>query len=906
MNSINSFQEHVDMKFQLYNGLFLNLPFEDVRTSGLLLPVFTQYAKQELEKGAAPKEIVLQFFRERLGIEDEQVIVDDLFRFMRLVERQVVLFDALEDAAFSQIHDIQGPGCVKDVLNRIEREERIEDYEAFINDYRVRIVLTAHPTQFYTDEVLTILTDLAKSLESNDIRSINELLLQMGQTRFKNREKPTPLEEAEGLMWILEHVMYQVVPDIHQRLVTRVCRDTEAAIRLPGRIELGFWPGGDRDGNPYVTSDLTKEVGELLRSSIIQLYLHDVRSLRRRLTFPGVIELMDSIEERLEHTLYPFSRVPKKASDGTFCVELEDRGYRSSQELVEDLLTIRKLVNQEHRGLFVDRVERLICTVQSFGFHFATLDIRQDSRVHGDFMETAMKIIGKNGITGHEDYLSLGETERFTLLENTIQDMRSLPREQRLSLGREITSELADHDNQILRDILGSVEALEEIQSRNGEIGCHRYIISNTQSAANVLEVMVIALLGGLDTQNLPLDIVPLFETIDDLHAAQSVMEQLYTAPVYTSHLINRRENQTIMLGFSDGTKDGGYVAANWEIYQAKERLTLVSKNKGYRVQFFDGRGGPPARGGGNTHKFYRSLGPEIDSRAIQLTIQGQTISSLYGTPESATYNLEQIVSAGIENNLFPGDYSTMSTSERGDLQELSIAAREAYLELRNHPSFVPYLEQMTPLQYYGKTNIGSRPAKRKSNRSLRLEDLRAIPFVGAWSQMKQNVPGFYGFGRALNVLSTPERTQAFQRLYQGNLFFRTLVENSMQSLSKSYFALTRYHREDPQFGEFWNLLNDEAERTMKKLLTISGQTSLLETDPSIRQSIALRENLILPSQVIQQYALTRLRELEKNQGMAGHSNHPVKETTIPNQETFEKLVIKSMAASINASRNAV
>jgi len=289
-------------------------------------------------------------------------------------------------------------------------------------------------------------------------------------------------------------------------------------------------------------------------------------------------------------------------------------------------------------------------------------------------------------------------------------------------------------------------------------MGCHRYIISHCTSALNIMEVYGLFLLSGWKTKELSIDIVPLFETIEDLRNAKAVMDSLYKNEMYRKHL-NRRDNvQTIMLGFSDGTKDGGYMMANWSIFKAKEELSQLSKEYNIDVIFFDGRGGPPARGGGKTHKFYASMGKNISNKEIQLTIQGQTVSSNFGTIDSARFNIEQLVHAGISNDLFSVKDVTLNAQEAAMLQELADEGYKAYNELKNHPYFVEYLAKVSPLRFYAETNIGSRPSKRGSAAKLSLKDLRAIPYVGAWSQLKQNVTGYYGVGTALQKIEQKGR----------------------------------------------------------------------------------------------------------------------------------------------------
>ncbi|MFW5800901.1 MAG: phosphoenolpyruvate carboxylase [Spirochaeta sp.] len=887
MEKIEAFQEHVAMKFRLYNGLLLHMPFPEVQESGMLLPLFSTECREGLAAGRSPREIVRSFLHFDGTASDSQptdtATLDSLFSMLRIIERQVVLFDSLEDAGFARIHEMKGAGSLQDLLNRIERKNKTTEYRDFIDKYKVRVVLTAHPTQFYTDEVLSILTDLAGSVERNELRNVHDYLLQLAQTRFKNPQKPTPLEEAHSLMWILEHVMYAVIPDIHARMVSALDIDTESTLQYPGKIQLGFWPGGDRDGNPYVTADLTEQVAGMLRAAILRMYLQDFRELRRRLTFSSVMSTMERIQFRLEAAL---------EGCNTALLPGDYEPYETPHELLEDLTEVYRRVQEENSGLFADRIASLVYKVQCFGFHFASLDVRQDSSVHERVWQRLVPLLCSQDILPQgTEYSALSVPERIQLLSDCCMALSKVDAGECARWNRAWADKIEQEGDSVGADVLRSFNAIRVIQNKNSEQGAHRYIISNAQSEAHVLEVLALAMLSGISHESLTLDVVPLFETIEDLHNADGVMRRLYAHPVYREHLKKRGNDQTIMLGFSDGTKDGGYLTANWEIYRAKERLTELARSQGIRVAFFDGRGGPPARGGGNTHKFYRSLGREIDSSSIQLTIQGQTISSMYGMPDAATYNLEQIISAGIENNLFVTDHMQLSNEDRALLDDLSVRARAAYRELRDDPLFVRYLETMTPLSYYGRTNIGSRPVKRGGKSELTLGDLRAIPFVGGWSQSKLNVPGYYGFGSALKEFAEEGRLEELKKLCSGNLFFRTIIENSMQSLTKANFRLTGSHGDDENFGGFWHRLKKEAEETRELLIAITGQGDLLDTNPVIRASIAMREDMILPSLVIQQFALSEIRE------MSGSAEI---------RQKLEKLVVKALAIGVNASRNSV
>ena len=446
-------------------------------------------------------------------------------------------------------------------------------------------------------------------------------------------------------------------------------------------------------------------------------------------------------------------------------------------------------------------------------------------------------------------------------------------------------------DDEMTRLTLESIQAIKKIQKSNGEYAANRYIISNNESPLHIIEAFALFRLSNWTAPNV--DIIPLFESVDDLNSAHLAMEKMYTNTAYAKHLKNRDQKQTIMLGYSDGTKDGGYLMANWSIFKAKEALTAMSRKYGIEVIFFDGRGGPPARGGGKTHKFYASLGPNIENKEIQVTVQGQTISSNFGTLDSCRNNLEYLLSAGATNQVFSSGQNELTADNKEIIESLAQAGYKKYLNFKNHPKFIPYLEKMSTLKYYAKTNIGSRPSKRSKSASLDFKDLRAIPFVGSWSQLKQNVPGFFGVGAALKQFEDNNQWDKVQDLYDNSLFFRTLLENSAMSLAKSFFPLTAYMKDDAEFGEFWQIIFDEFNETKRLLLKIANHKELMENYPDGKASIIIRENIVLPLLTIQQYALLRIQELNKE-----------KPLNLDLIKVYEKIVTRSLFGNINASRN--
>ena len=845
---LERFENEVISRFQLYNSVFSTLPYSHITKTSTLLPFFTEFCSPGFDQNKNPIKIVEDFFEQYCPNNSEKDNIDILFRLIQFIERQVVLFDAIEDAAFTEVNNFSGRGTLRSSKEEAAEKTKTAALKDYLNNFKVRPVLTAHPTQFYPGSVLGIITDLSAAIKANDLPSIKLLLAQLGRTPFFKKEKPSPLDEARSLMWYLDNVFYHSVSNIHQYIKNNIFDGKDFENPL---INLGFWPGGDRDGNPFVTTDITIKTAQGLRANVIRNYYRDVRKLRRRLTFKGVEEIAIEIETKLYNSIFSKKEQPE--------ISLSD--------LKAKLHEIHQLLVSDYHRMFAKEVDSLINKVNTFGYHFASLDIRQDSRVHHEAFMTLLKGAQKQGVVSKEvDYLQLDESEKIDFLTTLKGDL--LPEK---------------FSDDLVNKTLGSIRAIQKIQSQNGELGCHRYIISNNQTAQNIFEVFAMIRLSNWESPTV--DVAPLFETISDLSIAPKVMDVVYSDPTYRNHLRTRGDKQTIMLGFSDGTKDGGYLMANWSIFRAKEELTEVSRKHGVKALFFDGRGGPPARGGGNTHQFYASLGDSIESDEIQITVQGQTISSNFGTINSCQYNLEQLLSSGIANRVFNNSSSELSDEDRQTMVELAETSYQAYQDFKSHPKFLPYLEHMSTLKFYAKTNIGSRPSKRGKSKSLDFSALRAIPFVGSWSQLKQNVPGFYGVGLSLEKFEESGRFDQVMSLYENNAFFRTLVYNSMMSLTKSFFKLTAYMQNDPEYGPFWDQIHDEYQRAKKYLLKLTGQSELMENEPAGKASIMMREKIVLPLLTIQQYALGKLHQKGSD-------------------EVLEKMVTRSLFGNINASRN--
>jgi phosphoenolpyruvate carboxylase len=820
------------------------------------LPFFTSHCEDGVKSQLSPTDIIESFFGQYEQYIQAADRFDLLFRFIQYIERQVVLFDAVEDASFNKTGRWEDTGSLNSLFQQAAANPLIDKkIKEKLKDFSLRLVLTAHPTQFYPGPVLAIITDLIEALKQNDINSINLLLKQLGKTPFFNKNKPSPVDEAISLAWFLENVFYQTTSSIQSQIENEFDLTDHSQF-----IELGFWPGGDRDGNPNVTTESTKTVSALLRTVLFRCYYRDFRNLKRRVTFRGVEKYMSTLQNLFYENSFNVVDEPKNQQD----------------DIISNLEAIKKVLVEAHDGLFSDKVEDLIRKVKLFGCYFASLDVRQDSRILRAVHQFALT---ENGFetSKHDKLSALNEDERIAGLTFKESDFQCPAKADKLT-----------------KDTLDTIRLIHQLQYAGGEKACHRFIISNCQQASDILQLMELFLLSGWEKEKLTIDFVPLFETIEDLSNATQIMETLYAHPFYKKHLKRRYNKQTIMLGFSDSTKDGGYLMANWSILKAKVALTSTARNNDVDLVFFDGRGGPPARGGGKTHLFYASMGKDVANDHIQLTIQGQTISSQYGSFDSAHYNMEQLINAGIVSSFDQNNINTLNHAQTNLIANLAGESYQVFAALTAHPLFLKYLEKHSPLKLLSQINISSRPVKRNVDAELRLEDLRAISFVTAWSQLKQNIPGYYGVGSALKKAKNAGSFNDIKQLYIDSGQFKTMIDNCMMSMSKSDFRVTAYLENDDIFGQFWRMIKEEFELTRDLLLEVSDTQTLMEKYPVERKSIALREKIVLPLVIIQHYALQQL------------NNMKAKNIVNDQSEIYDKLIIRTVYGIVNAGRNLV
>ena len=392
------FKESVLSKFQIYNSIFLTLPFDRINKTGVLLPLFHETCVRGFKNGNNPSEIIEEFFVKYQARRSKKSQINLLFRFIQYIERQVVLFDAIEDASFPIVNNMHGVGTIRNLNESAITDDKIQELKKYIENFNVKIVLTAHPTQFYPDNVLAIITDLTEAIKNNKLLEIKNYLTQLAKTSFFKSKKPTPFDEAVSLIWYLENVFYHSFGNTYNYIKENIFNNKDFSNNL---MSVGFWPGGDRDGNPFVTPEITLQVAERLKITIIKNYYKDIRELKRRLTFKGVEDKLINIQDKLHK--YIFLRNPKN----TF----------SSKYLMDSLQEIKLIIIKDHQSLYLNLVDSLINKVKLFGSHFATMDIRQDSRVHNNVFNEIVKTSIKNKLDLFpNNYFELIETEQIQCL----------------------------------------------------------------------------------------------------------------------------------------------------------------------------------------------------------------------------------------------------------------------------------------------------------------------------------------------------------------------------------------------------------------------------------------------------------------------------------------------------------
>ncbi|MBK9122259.1 MAG: phosphoenolpyruvate carboxylase [Chloroflexi bacterium] len=732
--------------------------------------------------------------------------------------------------------------------------------ERLLHSVRVRLVFTAHPSEAKRQEVLIKLADVSELLSALErqtllpreqtqvTRDILRRIEQLWQTRPNRAQRATVMDEVEfGLFFITRFVM-DVTVDLHLDLLDSLNRhfplhDWSGTAPL---IQFASWIAGDRDGNPNVTPDVTREALNVMRERARTVYQAEVEYLRDRQT-QSLDEAPVSEELLLRLGISnPFTGRYAGEMYRQYLQRISDRlangQYRRSDELLDDLQVMWDSL-YHNRGVHAAEgtLKRLMLKVRLFGMHLAPLEIREDAR-----LQTAALTEVFRRYHMADNYAEMPEPERIALLTREIDNSRPL-----------LPVQLAFSD--ATNRVIATWRMIADIHAQHSPRAIDTVIASMSQNQSDVLAMLLLAREVGIADH---VDIVPLFETVEDLQRSKAVMQGLFDNPVYSRYLDKRGRIQQVMIGYSDSNKDGGYVASNWNLYQAQRELAELCAQNNVTLCLFHGRGGSIGRGGGPTNRAILAQPPGSMTGPIKITEQGEVIAYRYGNPDIAYRHLQQVVNASIlaigapQNGIDPHWFSVMDT-----LSELSRAHYRKFVY--ETPSFLTYWHEATPINELAQLPIGSRPAKRSKGG---FESIRAIPWVFSWMQSRAIIPSWYGVGHACKTFcgDSPDGETTLQTMYERWPFFKALIDNVQLDVVKADMGIARLYSglvSDAKLrDEIFNKIESEHAQTCDWICRITGQTSVLEKAPLMQRSIDRRNPYVDPLNFIQVALLADLR----------------------------------------------
>jgi phosphoenolpyruvate carboxylase len=764
------------------------------------------------------------------------------------------------------------PESLLDVFGRLKAEGvGADELIAWLDRLWIEPVFTAHPTEAVRRSLLEKEQAIVRSLidgfdpqrtpqeRKEDDDRIYMALSAGWQTAEASLVRPTVQDEHHHVGFYLANPIYRIVPALFEALAEALQAVYGVAAKLPQLLGFATWVGGDMDGNPNVGAETIAASLSTQRAHVIEHYQADVAVLARLLSqTEGRVEIDAALQQRLDDYRVRFPAAvgkvrPRHADmpyrslltvigarlDATLADD-HSEGYTSAAELIDDLqLIARSLV--DHRGLHAGAyaVQRLIRRVRTFGLHLARLDVRQDSRVHDDALAALLD---------NPAWPQLAPEERTQQLRGYASGKALFP----ISHAEVVIS---------LYDVFVT---LGDARRRYGSEAVGLYIISMARSAADVLAVLALARYGGMvEKDNVPLNIAPLFETVDDLKNAPATLGALLDDPVYRQHLAARGNQQWVMLGYSDSGKDGGTLASRWGLQRAQVELLEVANAAGIQLAFFHGRGGSASRGGARITPALMSSPRGAVAGVLRVTEQGEVIHRKYGIRALALRNLEQTVGAVLRASLRPRETEPREARWREQMNALSASSRKTYRAFVEHEHFVDYFRTATPIDVIEKMTLGSRPASRRSMRGV--HDLRAIPWVFAWTQCRSILPGWYGLGSALEQGVRQFGEDALVEMARDWPFFSNVLDDVEMVLAKCDLDIAEAFSRlsGPLHDEFFGLVRDEFARTHHWLLRLKRSDALLQGDPRLAASIRLRNPYVDPMSLLQVDLLQRWREGE-------------------------------------------
>jgi phosphoenolpyruvate carboxylase len=771
-----------------------------------------------------------------------------------------------------RLDDRPQPDSLRAVFDQLA--PRIPDpatLQSVLDGLRIEPVFTAHPTEPTRRTLLEKqqlvarrLVDLMNSsLAPHETRGAWESIREAITTSWQTREHPdvrmTVTDELEHALFYLTDVIYRVIPPFYESLrsaLDEVFPEAAADIRIPVMLRFGSWVGGDMDGNPNVSAATIRSTLQRHRAQIIGLYTRELYDIGKVLSqSPQRIGIAPQIGARIDaygalfpealtsiaprHRNMPYrTLMPLIAARLRATGEDAETGYGGADEFIADLETIAASLTANkgrHAGLFP--VERLIWRVRTFGFHLATLDVRQDALVH-------RQAVGRG--LGDPDWLERDAADRAARITAA------------LAAGASPERGLEPQD-----PVLEVFAAIAECRARFGPEAIGPYIVSMSQGPDDVLSVLLLARWGGLvdGDGRVPLDVAPLFETVPDLKASRGIMGGLLADAGYGVHLDGRGRRQIVMIGYSDSNKDAGIASARWALQQAEAELVEIARGHGVDLTLFHGRGGTVSRGGGKTHVAVLAAPPGSVNGRLRVTEQGEIINAKYGLRGIAIRTLEQ-ATGSVALATYGAPRRPAPAAWIAAMRDIAETSREVYRELVYHdPDFYGYFRQATPIDVIERMNIGSRPASRRAGRGI--QDLRAIPWVFSWTQNRHILPGWYGLGIALERAVDRHGEALLAEMFDEWLFVRALLEDVEMVLAKADMPIAERYAElaDEQARSVFPRIRGEFDRTVELILRLKRAEALLDHDPTLQRAIRLRNPYVDPMSLLQVDLLRRWRE---------------------------------------------
>lgn len=827
-------------------------------------------------EGDGPGADALEEILQALTNDEVRRLIHAFATYLRAVNLAEKVHRIRRRRAYQRSEERPQPGSVQAVLGELRRKGHgPETLARALAELRIHPVFTAHPTEATRrtiqekeyDIVLRLVERLNPELTPGEerlaVRRIRAAITSAWQTRLEPHSKPTVADELDNILFYLTDILYRVVPVYYETLAEACAAEFGHRAGKPASeavLRFGSWVGGDMDGNPNVTAKTFLQTLAQQRETIIGRYLPDVRYLARYLSqsrseigvSDDVMECLDRYRQAMPqvHQTLPdrYRDMPYRCLLSFITTRLkatlaeDSNAYASAAEFTADITLIRDSLS-ENKGANAGQfgVDRLLCRIENFGFHLATLDVRQDALLH-------RRVMGE--LLGVDDWESRDPDERTAILS------------EHLERGNPPSMPSPDALSDKAADTLAVFLAIADARQTYGPEAVGMFIISMAQGADDVLTVLALNRIANGGAAAAPrLEVTPLLETVGDLESGPAILDALLQQAVYRDHLDTLGNRQVIMVGYSDSSKDSGIVASRWALYEAQRQLVETGEKLGVDIAFFHGRGGTVSRGGGNLVNGILGAPPRTVRGYLRMTEQGEVINQKYGVRFLALRNLELVTGATLSHTLdreAPG----LDEEESEIIAFMASVSREKFRGMVYDDSGFPaFFRAMTPLDVIERLNIGSRPASRRSGEGI--ENLRAIPWVFSWAQTRIGFPGVFGFGTALEAAIERFGIERMRQLLEDRVFFQAMVGDVEMVLGKSEIGLGRRYASlaEPGSEGYFDAITEEFERATRHVLELKQIEELLDDQPVLQRNIRLRNPYVDPLHLLQIDLLRRWRD---------------------------------------------